>query len=237
MAATQGKLYLIPTILSPGTAQRVLPPQIKEVVTQTDYFFAENIRTARRFISELQTGRPIESLHFYELTKDTPPAETENLLQIVLNGNDAGVLSEAGCPGVADPGAALVKLAHQHGVPVLPLIGPSSLLLALMASGFSGQSFVFHGYLPIDKTARAKAIRQLEKDALQKDQTQLFMETPFRNNQLLDEILNVCQPHTPLCIASQLTAPDEFIQTKPIGNWRKNKPDLHKKPTVFLLYR
>ncbi len=232
-----GSLFLIPTVLAPGTAGQVLAPQVREALSRLDHFFSENLRTSRRFISELKTGRSIESLTFYELNKDTPEAETAGQMQILLDGNDAGVLSEAGCPGVADPGAVAVRLAHRMGIRVVPLVGPSSILLALMGSGFSGQSFAFHGYLPIDRDERSKALRQLEKEALQKNQTQIFMETPFRNNQLLDELLRTCQPNTPLCIACQITAPDELILTLPVKEWKKQRPDLHKKPTVFLLYR
>ncbi len=237
MSASKGVLYLIPTVLAPETSKQVLSPQIKEVITQTDHFFVENVRTARRFISELQTGKSIESLYFYTLDKDTSYAEIEKNFQPIVEGKDAGIISEAGCPGIADPGAVAVQIAHKLGIRVVPLVGPSSILLALMASGFSGQSFVFHGYLPIDKTERAKTIRQLEKDALHKDQTQVFMETPFRNNQLLEELLNTCNLQTPLCIASQITAPDEMIRTLRISDWKKQKPDLHKKPTIFLLYK
>jgi 16S rRNA (cytidine1402-2'-O)-methyltransferase len=232
-----GSLFLIPTVLAPGTAEQVLAPQVREALSRLDYFFSENLRTSRRFISELKTGRSIESLTFYELNKDTPEAETAGQMQILLDGSDAGVLSEAGCPGVADPGAVAVRLAHRMGIRVVPLVGPSSILLALMGSGFSGQSFAFHGYLPIDRDERSKAVRQLEKEALQKNQTQIFMETPFRNNQLLDELLRTCQPNTPLCIACQITAPDELILTLPVKEWKKQRPDLHKKPTVFLLFR
>jgi 16S rRNA (cytidine1402-2'-O)-methyltransferase len=232
-----GSLFLIPTVLAPGTAGQILAPQVREALSRLDYFFSENLRTSRRFISELKTGRSIESLTFYELNKDTPEAETAGQMQILLDGSDAGVLSEAGCPGVADPGAVAVRLAHRMGIRVVPLVGPSSILLALMGSGFSGQSFAFHGYLPIDRDERSKAVRQLEKEALQKNQTQIFMETPFRNNQLLDELLRTCQPNTPLCIACQITAPDELILTLPVKDWKKQRPDLHKKPTVFLLYK
>lgn len=234
MANPPGKLFLIPTVLAPDTASKVLSPQIREVIGQTEHFFAENLRTARRFISDLQIGRPIPELSFYLLDKDTPIEETRNNLQVVLEGKDAGVLSEAGCPGVADPGAVAVGLAHQMGIPVVPLVGPSSILLALMASGFSGQSFVFHGYLPIDKAERAKAIRQLEREAKTRHQTQIFMETPFRNNQLLQDILQQSQGDTLLCIACNLTAPDEMIRTLSVRDWKKQTPDLHKKPSIFL---
>jgi len=237
MAAVPGSLFLIPTVLAPGTAGQVLAPQVREVIGRLDYFFAENIRTARRFISELNTGRPIDTLTFYELHKDTPPADTSAQLQRLREGHDAGVLSEAGCPGVADPGAVAVRLAHRLGARVVPLVGPSSILLALMGSGFSGQSFAFHGYLPIDQAERAKAVRALEREAAQRDQTQIFMETPYRNNQLLAELLRTCGSRTPLCIASQLTAPDQFIRTLTVQEWQQQLPDLHKKPTVFLLYK
>lgn len=237
MTTNKGKIYLIPSLLATGTAAQVLSPHIKEIVSQTSYFFAENIRTARRFISDLGIGVTIENLTFYELNKDTPRHETIQQLQKVIEGQNMGIISEAGCPGIADPGAVAVQLAHQYQIQVVPLVGPSSILLALMASGFSGQSFAFHGYLPIDKHDRAKTIKNLERDAIQKDQTQIFMETPFRNNQLLEEILHTCQPQTPLCIATQITAPDEMIYTQPVKEWRKQKPDLHKKPTIFLLYK
>ncbi len=227
---------MIPTVLAPDSAARVLAPQVKEVIQKLDYFFAENLRTARRFISELQTGRKMESLTFYELHKDTPEAETiQQATALLLEGHSVGVLSEAGCPGVADPGNVAVRWAHKNGVQVVPLVGPSSILLALMASGMNGQQFAFHGYLPIDKTERGKAIRNLEKEAAQKSQTQIFMETPYRNNALLADILQQCQPHTLLCIATQVTAPDEMIVTRTIRQWKTAIPDLHKKPTIFLL--
>ncbi len=232
----KGKLYLIPTVLAPETSARVLSPQIREVILHLDYFFAEELRTARRFISELQTGRRIESLTFYELNKNTPETESAQQLPVLLQGHDAGVLSEAGCPGIADPGNVAVQWAHRNEVQVVPLVGPSSILLALMASGMNGQSFAFHGYLPIDKNERIKSLKNLEKEAIQKHQTQIFMETPYRNNAVLGDILQNCQPQTLLCIATQITAPDEMIVTRTVKQWKINKPDLHKKPTIFLLY-
>jgi 16S rRNA (cytidine1402-2'-O)-methyltransferase len=237
MSNIKGQLYLIPTILAPGTTSRVLTPQIREIIMQTDHFFVENIRTARRFIGELQTGKVIEDIQFYELNKDTVINDIRKHFTLFKEGKNAGILSEAGCPGIADPGALAVKLAHEQGIKVVPLVGPSSILLALMASGFSGQSFMFHGYLPIDKAERARGIRQMEKEALQKNQTQIFMETPFRNNQLLEDLLTNCQPSTLLCIACNITAPDEFIRTMTAKEWKDHKPDLHKKPTIFLLYK
>ncbi|GAA4457541.1 SAM-dependent methyltransferase [Nibrella saemangeumensis] len=229
-------LYLIPTVLAEETAEQVLPTQVREVIGHTDVFFAEDIRTARRFISSLKLGKVIDDLTFYELSKDTPEAETRQQLQTVLEQNrNAGVMSEAGCPGVADPGAVVVGFAHRLGIKVVPLVGPSSILLALMASGMSGQSFVFHGYLPIDRQDRGRTLRHLEKEARQRQQTQIFMETPYRNNQLLSDILTNCQPDSRLCIACNLTAPDALVRTLTIREWKAAQPDLHKKPTVFLL--
>jgi 16S rRNA (cytidine1402-2'-O)-methyltransferase len=228
-------LFLIPTILADNTAENVLSPQIKAVISQTNYYFVENVRTARRFISSLKLGISIDSLTFFELNKDTPLAETQAQMQILLDGNDAGIISEAGCPGIADPGNVAVRIAHQKNIQVVPLVGPSAIFMALMASGMNGQSFVFHGYLPIEKNARQHKIKELEGFVLKSNQTQIFMETPYRNNALLDDILLVCQATTQLCIASNVSASDEFIKTKSIKYWQNTKPDLHKKPTVFLL--
>ncbi|MES2519688.1 MAG: SAM-dependent methyltransferase [Bacteroidota bacterium] len=227
-------LYLIPTVLAPETAETVLSPQIKEVIQNTDYYFVENVRTARRFISELKLGKVINELHFFEVDKDTTIEQVRKYFKQIPPKQPIGVISEAGCPGVADPGAVAVKVAHQLGMKVIPLVGPSSILLALMASGFSGQSFVFHGYLPIDKIERAKKIKALENEA-KKQQTQIFMETPFRNDSFLEDLLNSCQPDTLLCIACNITAPDEVIQTKTVNQWKSQKPSLHKKPTIFLI--
>ena len=175
----------------------------------------------------------IDNITFFELTKDTPRGETRDQIKSLTQ--NAGIISEAGCPGVADPGSVAVDFAHQVGIRVVPLVGPSSILLALMASGMSGQSFVFHGYLPIDKTERKKAVKQLEYDVLEKNQTQIFMETPFRNNSFLDALLDSCQIDTLLCIAANITSDEQFIETHPVKYWRKNKPDLHKQPTIFLI--
>jgi len=230
-------LYLIPTVLAEDTADRVLSPAIREVISHTDVFFVENVRTARRFISALKLGRVIDQLTFHDLDKETPATDTRQQLEELTRQNrDAGILSEAGCPGVADPGAVAVRIAHELGWRVVPLVGPSAILLALMASGMSGQSFVFHGYLPLDKHDRSRTLRHLEQEARRRQQTQIFMETPYRNNQLLKDVLAICQPDTQLCIASHVTAPDELIRTLPIRDWKTQLPDLHKKPTVFLLF-
>ncbi|MBN8823686.1 MULTISPECIES: SAM-dependent methyltransferase [unclassified Spirosoma] len=229
-------LYLIPTLLADDTAQMVLPPTIREIIEKTDTYFVENVRSARRFISSLKTSRIIDETLFFELTKDTPPTETRRQIQeLTERKQHAGVLSEAGCPGVADPGAVVVGMAHTLGWRVEPLVGPSSILLALMASGMSGQSFVFHGYLPIDRQDRARTLRNLEKEAQQHQQTQIFMETPYRNDALFADILTSCQANTRLCVASNLTAPDALVRTLTIREWKSNVPDLRKKPTVFLL--
>lgn len=229
-------LYLIPTPLADDTAPQVLPPTISEVVAATDAYFVENLRTARRFITELKTGRVIDETTIHLLDKDTPQADTRKQIQELMERKrNAGVLSEAGCPGVADPGAVVVGMAHKLGWKVVPLVGPSSILLALMASGLNGQSFVFHGYLPIDRNDRARALRFMEKESQQRFQTQIFMETPYRNNQLMGDIIAQCQPETRVCVACNITAPDAFVQTKTIREWKSQLPDLHKKPTVFLL--
>ena len=230
-----GLLFLIPSVIAADTSAHVLPPQVLSTISQLDYFLAENLRTARRFISALKLGRPIDQLHFQVLDKRTPARDLPALLAPLHQGNNVGILSEAGCPGVADPGASAVAYAHQHHITVVPLVGPSSFLLALMASGFSGQSFAFHGYLPIDRAARRKAIQQLERAARQHRQTQLFMETPYRNNALLHDVVTYCQPTTQLCIAKDITGTNEIIKTLPIRQWKQQLPDLHKVPTVFLL--
>ena len=226
-------LFLIPTILAPDTQETVLPPQIKAVVSELNVFFVEELRTARRFISSLKLNKVIDDITFYELNKDTPHDQTLTHLKKLKA--DAGIISEAGCPGVADPGAVAVAFAHQLGHKVVPLVGPSSILMALMASGFNGQSFTFNGYLPIDKQLRIKSLKDLEQIAKKKQQTQIFMETPFRNNQLLEDILQNLNTETLLCIACNVTAEDEFIKTLRVKDWQKSKPDLHKKPTIFLL--
>lgn len=230
------KLYLIPTPLADDTSADVLSAQIPETVKELEVFFVENLRTARRFIGGLKLGKVIDDLTFYDLNKETPEAETlAQLKALMKEGKNAGILSEAGCPGVADPGAVAVKLAHQLNIEVVPLVGPSSLLLALMASGMSGQSFVFHGYLPIERTQRVKTIKYLEKEAIARKQTQLFIETPYRNNQVMEDLLLHCELTTRLCIACNLTAPDGFVKTLSIKDWKTKTYDLHRKPTVFLI--
>lgn len=226
-------LYLIPTVLAEDTSYEVLPAGVIEAIRELDTFFVENVRTARRFISGLRLGKVIDSLTFYELHKDTPASETRRQLQELTSA--AGILSEAGAPCVADPGSVAVGIAHELGITVRPLTGPSSILLALMGSGFTGQSFVFHGYLPIDRSERAKAIAQMEKQAARTGQTQIFMETPYRNNQMLQSILDTCQPSARLCIAANLTGKDELLRTRTIAQWRKEVPDINRLPALFLI--
>ncbi|HSJ66454.1 MAG TPA: SAM-dependent methyltransferase, partial [Anditalea sp.] len=196
----------------------------------------ENLRTARRYISSLKLGISIEELQMQVLDKKTKEQQISQILAPLLEGNDLGVISEAGCPGIADPGALAVEFAHKRGIKVVPLTGPSSMFLALMASGFNGQSFAFHGYIPIDKKARIDAIKKLESDSAANYRTQIFMETPFRNNHLLEDLKNTLNPSTKLCIAKNITGQDEFIQTKTVAEWKKTNLDLHKIPTVFLIY-
>lgn len=230
-----GKLYLIPSLLFPETEKQVLPNYNHEVILATKHFLVENERTARRFISGLHLGLKIEDLHFYRLDKDTQTSDIEHVFQLIEKGENIGVISEAGCPGVADPGSLAVALAHQKDIDVVPLVGPSSILLSLMASGFNGQSFVFHGYLPIEKNERVLMIKKLEKEAVSKKQTQIFIETPYRNSSIFADLLIFCQPNTLLCVACDITSPEQFIKTLPISKWKKMNPDLNKRPTVFLL--
>jgi len=232
-----GTLFLVPTVLAEDTGATVIPPQVISCVGNLSYFIVENARTARRYIKSIAPEKIIEELQIVVINKDSSEAEVKKALEPLKNGVSAGIISEAGCPGVADPGAEVVKFAHRQGLKVVPLVGPSAILLALMGSGFNGQSFAFHGYLPIEKKDRIAAIRNLEKEMLQKDQTQIFMETPYRNNQLLQDLTQHLTPTYRLCIAANITAPHELIRTDTIANWKKNLPELHKQPTVFLLYK
>jgi 16S rRNA (cytidine1402-2'-O)-methyltransferase len=229
-----GKLFLIPSPLADNTAAAVLPPQALELCKRLEYYICEDARTTRRFLSSLQLGLTIESLGITELNKDTPDHQVPHLLQPLLEGHDVGLLSEAGCPGVADPGARAVAHAHQKGIQVVPIVGPSSILLALMASGLDGQNFAFRGYLPVRNPDRAHAIKSLEK-GVRGGQTQIFMETPYRNNPLLKDLIANCQPETLLCIATNITAPEESIKTQPIRDWKQQLPDLHKQPSIFIM--
>jgi 16S rRNA (cytidine1402-2'-O)-methyltransferase len=229
------KLFLVPNVLSEGDWQNVLPSGIFHILTQTKYFIVENIRTARRFLKQVNKEIDIDSLTFFELNKYTKAADLPKFLEPANKGFDIAVISEAGCPGVADPGANIVKIAHEKGIKVIPLVGPSSILLALMASGLNGQNFTFHGYLPVKPHERTRAITSLEKQAENLRQTQIFIETPYRNNPMINDLVKTCSPSTLLCVAANITGENEFIQTKTIQQWKKNIPDLHKIPAIFLM--
>jgi 16S rRNA (cytidine1402-2'-O)-methyltransferase len=217
--------------------RKTLPDYNRDVILQIKHFIVENVRTARRFLKKTEPSIRIDELTFYELNKHTSPEEAAGYLSPLSKGESVGVLSEAGCPAIADPGADIVAMAQRKRYPVVPLVGPSSILLSLMASGFNGQSFAFHGYLPIDAAERTAALKRLENRIYTEDQTQLFIETPYRNNKLAGELLHACRPSTKLCIASDITCGDEFIQTRTIKEWNGQVPDLSKKPTIFLLYK
>ena len=232
----QKTLYLIPCHLSETPVPGILPPFLIDVILKTKYYFAEELRTSRRFISSLKLGIKIEGLQFYELNKKTTRIELKEILQSIPEDvEEIGVMSEAGCPGVADPGSKMVAIAHEQGWKVVPIPGPSSILLGLMGSGFNGQQFTFDGYLPINNEDRAKAMRKIEEDANNKGITHIFIETPFRNQIVLVELLKHLNPQTLLCLAINLTSETEIVQTKRVAVWKNNIPDIHKIPTIFLI--
>ncbi|MCD8042288.1 MAG: SAM-dependent methyltransferase [Tannerellaceae bacterium] len=233
----QASLFLIPVPLGETGHRQVLPDYNREVIIPLRHFIVENIRTARRFLKKTEPSICIEDLTFYELNKHTSAEDIAGFLIPLSQGTSMGLLSEAGCPAIADPGADIVAIAQRKGYRVVPLVGPSSILLSLMGSGFNGQSFAFHGYLPIDTAERNKTLKRLEDRIYKEHQTQLFIETPYRNNKLAEEILRTCRPETKLCIASNLTCADEYISTKTVSAWKGKLPDLNKKPTIFLIYR
>lgn len=237
---TAGTLYLIPNTLGDGDAAMlaaVLPAAVQARAASLGYYIGENAKTTRAFLKKIGTERPIQEIEIRELNVKTPASEIDRLLAPVLAGADAGLVSEAGCPAVADPGALLVRRAHERGViKVVPLVGPSSILLALMASGLNGQSFAFHGYLPVDAAARAKRLRELEQQSRHANQTQIFIETPYRNHAMLDALVATCAPSTLVCVAADLTLATETIASRPAAQWKKAPvPDLHKRPAIFLL--
>lgn len=232
-----GRLFLIPSPLGEGMLDWIIPNHVKQCVANLTYFVVEHPKTARCFLKQIALQQPIQAITLQTLDKHTPTNELDDLLGPIYAGNDMGLLSEAGCPAVADPGANLVRIAHEKQIQVIPLVGPSSILLALMASGLNGQCFSFHGYLPIDKMSCIKKIIQIESESLKFNQTQIFIETPYRNKKLFDLLATYCQGSTHLCIASNLTLRDEIIKTRTIKDWQANPPDFEKKPTVFLLHR
>lgn len=231
-----GTLYLIPVPLAEEASGKSFTPYLVDTINGIKEYIVENEKTARRFLKEAGLKTPQSELLIHDYGKHNRADGNAEFFKGLQVGNSVGLMSEAGCPGVADPGAEIVEKAHRMGIKVVPLVGPSSILLALMASGFNGQSFTFHGYLPIDKVLRSKKIKELEAATEKLDQTQLFIETPFRNNSLLDDILKSANPKTRLCIACDLTATTELVQTKTIAEWQKKVPDLHKRPTIFLLF-
>jgi 16S rRNA (cytidine1402-2'-O)-methyltransferase len=232
-----GTLYLIPTTLGKTPENNTLPEYTLDIVRKLDVLMVENLKSATTFLQWVGDTVPGYEIDFYHLNKNTPDQEIHSFLKPLLNGRDAGVLSEAGAPGVADPGARIVKLAHQYQIDVVPLVGPSSILLAVMASGFNGQAFAFHGYLPIDQNKRKAMIKQLEGESRRHDRTQVFMEAPYRNNELLKDIISTCSPATRLCTSTDITLPSEEIISRHISEWESKKsPDLNKRPTIFSLY-
>lgn len=232
----KGTLYLIPCPIAETPPETVLPQENMRILASLDYFIVENVRSARRFISSCKTGVAIDSLEFAELNEHTRPEDLAGLVKPLLNGRNVGVISEAGVPGVADPGAEVAALCHRHGIRVVPLAGPSSIIMALMASGLNGQSFAFNGYLPVKPPERMKAIRAFEKRAQAERQSQIFIETPYRNLKLFDDLLSACAPHTRLCVACDVTGEEEFIRTAAIKEWRSlPKPDINKRPAIFII--
>lgn len=230
-----GKLYLIPTTLGESPIENVIPKHIIDITRKLLFFIVENERTARRYLKRLDREINIDNLTFYVLNKHTSLTEILEFLTPAINGNDIGLISEAGVPGVADPGAEIVSIAHQKQIKTIPLVGPSSILLSLMASGLNGQSFAFNGYLPIKPTERISELKRLESIAKKNNQTQIFIETPYRNMQILSDITNNCAKHTQLCIAADITLETEFIETKTIGEWKNNLPSINKRPAIFLI--
>ena len=233
----QGTLYLFPVTLGDSPIDRVLPAYNSAVISDIRHFIVENERTARRFLRKSDPTFDIDGSTFYILNKHTSPEDIASFLEPAKKGYPVGLLSEAGCPAIADPGSDIVRIARQEGIKVVPLVGPSSILLSLMASGFNGQNFAFIGYLPIDSAERIKMLKRLEQRVYGESQTQIFIETPYRNQKLIEELAKNCQPTTKLCVAANLTCEDEWIKTLPIKQWAKEKTELSKVPAIFLLYK
>jgi 16S rRNA (cytidine1402-2'-O)-methyltransferase len=233
----KGKLYLIPTTLGEMNPNDVLPHTVKRAIDFIDDYIVENEKTARKFIKSIHPEKIQSSLRLTALNKRTEVAEYNAMIAPCLNGLNVGLMSEAGCPGVADPGAVIVKIAHEKGIQVVPLVGPSSILLAMMGSGMNGQSFAFNGYLPIDKGEKKAAIKNFEILSSAKNQSQIFIETPYRNNKLVEDLLQTLHPNTLLCIATDITLPTEYIKTLRVADWKKTKVDLHNRPTIFIIHK
>ena len=232
-----GNPYLIPCTLGDTPPLEVLPLLVKKAIEEIDHYIVEHEKTARRFIKGIHPRKSQPSLHFSQINKFTDESEIPSMLTPCHEGFDVGVLSDAGCPGVADPGALAVEAAHRQGIRVVPLVGPSSILLALMASGFNGQNFAFNGYLPIDKRERRQELKRLERLSAEIGQSQLFIETPYRNNQMLESLVSTVTPDTQICVACDITLPTEYIRTMPASSWAKTKVDLNKRPTIFIIQK
>ncbi len=230
-----GNLYLIPTTLGESATTHVIPSDVADIVKNIKYFIVENIRTARRYLRKLDAQLNIDELHFFELNQHTDSHVIEGYLDPVFQGFDVGIISEAGCPGVADPGAEVVKYAHIRQVRVIPLVGPSSILLSLMASGMNGQNFAFIGYIPVKPLERVKAIKEIEKRSGLENQTQIFIEAPYRNSPLINDLIKTLMDQTRLCVACDLTLESEYIKTQTVAQWKKEIPDLNKRPAIFLV--
>ena len=237
MTSAIGQLYLIPTTLGDNNPLDVLPITVKNTIDKIDVFIVENEKTARRFIKKICPEKSQSSLQLFLLNKRTEANELPAFLNPCLTGINIGLLSEAGCPGVADPGADVVKIAHEKNIKVVPLVGPSSILMAMMSSGMNGQSFAFNGYLPIDKAERKAEIKRLERLSFEHNQSQLFIETPYRNNKMLEDLSSVLEKNTDICVACDITLNTEFIKTKNAAAWQKNSVDLHKRPTLFIIHK
>lgn len=231
-----GTLYMVPVTLGDDNLSDVIPTNVMKLVQGLEYFVVENEKSARRFLSSVKTNKPVRELNFQLLNEHTAEKDLPALIAPLLAGHNVGMLSEAGCPGIADPGALLAALAHKKNIRVSPLVGPSSILLSLMASGFNGQQFTFLGYLPSDKAARVAKLKKLERQSQQANETQIFIETPYRNQHMLEDILATCSANTKLCIARNVSLETELVISKTVAEWKKSElPDLHKQPTVFLL--
>ena len=228
-------LYLIPTTLGETDLDRILPAYNNEIVNRLDFFIVEDVRTARRFLKKINPATDIDSKTFYVLNQHTRPEEIAGFLKPLSEGREVGVISEAGCPAIADPGADVVAIAQEKGFKVVPLVGPSSILLALMASGFNGQSFAFNGYLPVQPADRTKAIKRLENRAHNEKQSQIFIETPYRNDSLMEDLIACCKETTRICIAADLTLPQQYICTRTVAGWRNSPITIGKRPCVFVL--
>lgn len=235
MEQKKGALYLIPNLLGDIQPEAVLPTSVKEAIAKIDYYIVEHEKDARRFIKQVVPEKIQATLNLRQINKFTESEEIPSMLAPCYDGFDVGIISDAGCPGIADPGASVVALAHDNNIEVRPLVGPSSILLGMMASGLNGQSFAFHGYLPIDKESRKKELKRLERLSREAKQSQLFIETPYRNNQILESMIAVLQQDTKICVACDLTLPTQYIKTASVHQWKKTKVDLHKRPTLFII--